>query len=451
MATAWPVIRRLVAQEQGYWGGKVDGSQPGPANFTSVDAGGSLFVVYDINRPEPDQEWDGAYLCINPGGSGNAGLATIWRRIADQNGFINATGAMTLTAPLPSSAYAQTTMTYELFKNYKPEDWMNAANYAIRAAYPQRHRLIAFEVPEDPYTEYYDWGHLAASLSIADPLVAPTVTAIADPGGRTNTWAAGSYKFAYNIYNSAGETLVSPTTTLSLTAGQIPQFGAITVPEQASGVNYFVTEDPGGAVLSQFTVGSGVLPNASPDNIQQQLGVADPTTFLVPVIQFWGPPSRAARTNPIFNTSNLDVSSMSLKGMKRRLNPGQYPERYIDLNPGWWREAGGTTIKLEYRPGGQKTLRFECMAPVREITSELDSTEEPRELLVAGSLFYLWNQNLTTGSTQNVTAWVDEMKSAEARYKRARNLYAMPGPRKTIRRPNIAIIHWGGDSQGYLF
>lgn len=448
MGNPFYVIRRQLAQEMNLWGGNVSGSAPGPSTFSSVDPNNSLFVVYDVTRPEADDVWNGSYIVINPGGTGNPNLPTIWRLISSNAGFVNSTGAMTLTSPLPSGQYALTTMTYELYSTFNPEQWLMAINYALRTAYPQRHRLIWFEVPEDPNTEYYDWGHLAASQAVADPLVAPTVSAIADPGGQTNTWATGTYTVAYNIYNGSGETLISPTATVSLNPNEVLEFAAITVPETAIGVNYFITEDPGGTVLSQLTSGSGILPDSSPTNFRQAAGVADPSTFLVPRIRFWGPPSRLGRAVPAFNTTNLSSDVLSLKTVKRRVNPGQYPERLIDLNPNWWREAGGTIIKFEGRPSANYNFRFECMSPVRAITGESDSTNEPIELMIAGGQLYLWNLLAMTGSSQNTTIWQAMAKIADARFTKARNLYQMPGPRKTMRRPFIQVRGWWQDAGG---
>lgn len=430
--------------EMNLWGGKVDGQAPGPATFTSVDAQGSLYAVYDINRPEPDDEWDSSYICINPGGTGNASIPTVWRRISDTAGFVNSTGAMTLTSPLPSAAYAQTTMTYELFKTFTPEQWLRAINSALRTSYPQRHRIVAFEIPENNDSMFYDWGHLASELTMIDPASAPTVSAVGDPGGRTNYWATGVYTVGYNVYNSVGETLLSPTTTVTLSPSTILQFNSIVVPEQAIGVHYYCTQDPGGTVLSRISIGTAKLPDAATDNISPQAGIADRTTFIAPKVQFWGPPQPFNKTVPGFNTTGLDLGGLSLKTIRRRTNPGQYPERYADMNPQWWREVGGTVVKVENQQNNQFSLRFECMAPVRAITGEADGTEEPLELMIAGGMLYLWNLMAMTGSSQNVTIWTQEAKIADVKFTKARNLYQMPGPRKTMRRPFISVQRWIG-------
>lgn len=441
MTSPFYIVRRELAMEMNLWGGRVDGQAPGPGTFSSVDTQGSLFVVYDTNRPEPDDDWNSSYICINPGGTGDPNLSTIWRRIADDAGFVNSTGAMTVTSPLPSSAYAGISMTYELYKTFTPEQWLRAVNSALRTSYPQRHRLVAFEAPENSDTVFYDWGHLVTELSIVDPGGAPTATSVGDPGGKTNKWTTGSYTVGYTIYNAAGETLLSPTTSVSLSPTTVLDFAAITVPEQAVGVSYWCTRDAGGTVLSRLTSGSGILPGS--DGIKQA-GVADPSTFIVPEIRFWGPPSSLGDRVPAFNSTNTDLGGLSLKTIRRRVNPGQYPEQYIDLNPQWWREVGGTTIKLNNIPSGRFALRFECMAPVRAITGESDSTEEPLELMIAGGMLYLWNAIAMTGSSQNVTIWTAEAKIAEAKFTKARNLYQMPGPRKTMRRPFISVQRWWG-------
>jgi len=418
------------------WAGKVDGQAPGPGTFSSVDPQGSLYVVYDVNRPESDNSFNGAYMVINPGGTGNSNLSTIWRKIADDQGFVNKTGAFTLTAPLPSGSYAVQGMTYELYNQFTPEQWLLAVNNALRTSYPQRHRLITFEAAEDPGTRFYDWGRFASGLSLTDPGSAPTASAITDPGGKTNTWAPGVYNIAYSITNAAGETLVSPTTSVTINAGQVLQISPITVPDAAIGVNYWCNSDAGTSDLSQFSVGNGIIPPPS-GNVAQYPGVADPTTFIVPQIQFWGPPGRLARRPVDFNTTTLDV--LSLKGLKRRINRGQYPERYIDLNPNWWRETGGRNIQIYYDGNDQYALKFECISPVRPLSGETDNTDEPLEIMIAGGMYYLWNVLSMSGSAQNVTIWQAEAKIAEARFNKARNYYQMGTPRKTMRTPFISI------------
>lgn len=436
MSNPFYLVRRQLAQEMNLWGGSVDGQSPAPATFSKVDTQGSLYVVYDINRPEPDADWNGAYVCINPGGTGNGALSTIWRRIADDSGFVNSTGAMTLTSPLPSSAYAQTSMTYELFKQFTPEQWLMAVNFALRTSYPQRHRIVSFEAPEDPDSQFYDWGHLASALSMTDPTVAPTVTGQSYTGGKDNTWATGTFTVGYNWYNAAGETLVGPTSTVGLGPSTILEFAAITAPQGAIGLNYWCTESPGGTVLSMLTSGSGILPDNA--TVRQFAGVADPSTFIVPRIQFYGPPRRLSRRVPLFNTTGLDLGGLSLKTVRRRVNPGGYPEKYLDLNPQWWREMGGTTIKLEASVPNTN-LRFECMLPLRALSGESDTAEEPLELMIAGGMLYLWNQLAMSGSAQNVVIWQAEAKIADNRFTKARNLYQQPGPRKTMRRPFIEV------------
>lgn len=144
-----------------------------------------------------------------------------------------------------------------------------------------------------------------------------------------------------------------------------------------------------------------------------------------------------ARRPPDFNTSALDV--LSVKSVKRRVNPGQAPERYIDLNPNWWREAGGRNIQIYYDGNRQFSLKFECISPVRPLSGESDNTDEPLEIMISGGMYYLWNVLSMSGSAQNTTIWQAEAKIAEARFNKARNYYQMGTPRKTMRTPFISI------------
>ena len=447
MSTSVSTIRRKMAQEMNLWGGGTNGVPESSGTFTSVDTAGSLFHLYDNARPEPDTYWNGDYMCINPGGTGNPNLPTIWRRLADDSGYVitssNITqangGVFNLTAALPSAAYAAVGMTYELYKTFTPEQWMLGINYALRECFPHRHRAVLFEVPEDPSTAYYDWGHLASSLSMANPSLAPTITAVTPTGNPVTGFAASvNYSFAYSYYNAAGETLVSPTTVQVFTAGQVPQFEPLTLPEQALGVNYYCTAEGGsGTQLVRFTIGAAVVGASAPAGATP--GQVDPATFQVPQIYFLKPPGRLNAIPTAFNTTSLDI--VKLNGIKRRVNPNQNPARYVDLSPNWWRPAGGTIAEVMHRPlNANYNLRFECISPCRPVTAELDTTDEPLELIIAGGMVYLWNILMMSGSAQNVTVWGAELKKAEARYAQAKARYNMEQPRKTWRRPFVKIV-----------
>ncbi len=121
------------------------------------------------------------------------------------------------------------------------------------------------------------------------------------------------------------------------------------------------------------------------------------------------------------------------------MNPGMFPERYIDLNPNWWREAGGKTVQIYYDGQNQYALRFELIAPIRPLVGEADNSEEPLEIMISGGMYYLWNLLSMSGSAQNVTIWQAQSKISEARFHKARNYYQMGTPRKTMRTPFVAV------------
>lgn len=424
-------MRRMIAQEMDLWAGDISSS--GPGVFTAVDAAGALTTLIDTNRVEPDDEFDSSYICINPGGSGNPALATIWRRIADTAGFINATGTFTLSTPVPSAPFAAVNMTYEIFKLFKPDQWMAGVNSALRQSFPRRHRLISWEVPEDAETNFYDWGHMVSGLSITNPTSAPTVAAVALGNSE---WVAGTYKFAVSYYNSLGETIVTAVATQALLAGQAPQFAAITIPEQATGVNYYATPAPSGSQLARLAIGDAVLAGGTgptPGTVGND--------FVAQAIYFKAPPTRFGLVPPGFNTTAVDVAKLT--GLMRRTNPGQFPERYVDLSPDRWRESGGTTIETYYLPIDQYSLHFIAIAPPCPMAAETDILSEPDEVVLAGAQWYLWELINKTSSAQNEAAWVVESKNAAARFKEALGKYGMTPPRRTMHRPFIAVPTFG--------
>lgn len=73
--------------------------------------------------------------------------------------------------------------------------------------------------------------------SILNPVLAPTVSSPVDGG---STLAAGSYLVAYTYYNAAGETVISPTTSISVSSGHSLVIEAINVPTTATGVRYYL-------------------------------------------------------------------------------------------------------------------------------------------------------------------------------------------------------------------
>ena len=87
-------------------------------------------------------------------------------------------------------------------------------------------------------------NNLPAIPLVVAPVAAPTLTAVA---GTTN-FTAATYTVGYTLTNPWGETTVSPTATVALTAGQAIQVGAITLNVGATGVNYYVSDAGGTAI-----------------------------------------------------------------------------------------------------------------------------------------------------------------------------------------------------------
>jgi len=96
---------------------------------------------------------------------------------------------------------------------------------------------------------------------VADPLiVAPTVAPSAS--GLTVTpstsLAAGTYLVGYTYTNAWGETTISPTTSVTITANQAIQVSSLTpLPFGATGVNYYVSQTVGGNTLGLSASGTG--------------------------------------------------------------------------------------------------------------------------------------------------------------------------------------------------
>jgi hypothetical protein len=85
---------------------------------------------------------------------------------------------------------------------------------------------------------------LPAIPYVTAPTAAPALTAIT---GTTN-FTAATYTVGYTFTNPWGETTVSSTATVALTAGQAIQVGGITLPTGATGINYYVSDGGGTAI-----------------------------------------------------------------------------------------------------------------------------------------------------------------------------------------------------------
>lgn len=95
-------------------------------------------------------------------------------------------------------------------------------------------------------------GTLNAS-PITDPASGPSLSA----SGSGSGLLAGAYQIAYTYLSGQGETLLSPTTSITITAGQNIVVGALTPPANCTGINYYLTYGAGGITNNQVGQGTG--------------------------------------------------------------------------------------------------------------------------------------------------------------------------------------------------
>ena len=92
----------------------------------------------------------------------------------------------------------------------------------------------------------------------ANPASAPVLTAVTV--SPATGLAAGTYTAGYTWTNEWGETLLSPTATVTITAGQAIGVGALTLPSGIYGVDYYLSAAGGTAVTFDLS-GTGVATN----------------------------------------------------------------------------------------------------------------------------------------------------------------------------------------------
>lgn len=100
-------------------------------------------------------------------------------------------------------------------------------------------------------------ANLASVPTVANPSTAPSLTAVAGATGL----AAGTYTVGYTWTNLWGETQISPTQTVTITAGQAIQVGAVTLPFGATGVNYYLSVSAGSGTVAYDANGNGAQTN----------------------------------------------------------------------------------------------------------------------------------------------------------------------------------------------
>lgn len=427
IATPYSTIRRTLAQRMNYWGGDI--SNNGPGTFT---AAGTKNTAIDTTRTDPDDEWDEAWIVLNPGSTDQINSPTVWRRVAATAGWVQATGTFNIqgTWPAPYTNGPAQGTSYELYKVFHPEAWLQAVNWALANSYPRRHVQVTFELAQDQFGRIIKWGELVKNLKLVDPTVPPVVTEVADG---TGFFQPGSYTFAYTFYNDLGETLQSPIVNVTIVGtNSRVQFADITsVPAAAIGAIFYSSINPGDSQLGLLSIGNSVFTNTSPPTGDQR-GLNFRGT--VHSLQFTSPDGGYAAFPPVYNTTNVDVQE--LHHIMQRINPGGYPEIWNDLGSDLYKPLGGKSIMLMYTPIAGINLRLVCSAVVPLMSKETDVSDEPLELIYAGAESYLWNLLVKTSTIVN-TNWQTLYKESLATYRDLADDYALDVPRTIAFRPVI--------------
>lgn len=431
MSTSYATLRRTLAQRLNFWGGDISEDSPGVVESATSN------TLVDTTRPEPDDEWDSSYIVLNPGASSNV----IWRRIADEGGWVQSTGTFTIVGswPAPYTSGPPADTPYEVYKVFKPVDWLKAVNYALTRAYPQRHRPADFEIPQNYYSRILDWGRLAKQFNTVEtPVASLTVSEIADG---TGAFEPGTYTFTYTYYNDFGETLQAPTVTLVITGtNSRVSIGAVTgVPAGVLGINYYCSLQPNDTTLDMVDLGQSVVVG-----IPQGLHIPLNATYAAGMnvngtvygIQIASPNPWFGVAPPSYNTTSVDF--FRLHHILKRTNPGQFPEVYRDLQGDLWKPLGGNKLMLMEMPISQFNLKLICTTSVPTLNAETDITQEPSEMIYAGAEAYLWELLTKTSTIVNVN-WQKLHDLAWADYLKFLNDYAQETPRDVIHRPVIRV------------
>ena len=423
--TVW---RRLVAQ--GAWISAtgtftIIGTWPTPYNIvapgfaTGTSTSVNATTMTDTGATWTVNQWKGHTVTL---GGSTAIIASNTATVLT----LNATGWVGGT---PSNGTYTVTMPYELFKTFRPENWLQALNWAIVRAYPKRHIGVAFDVFQTSTARVINWGNIVNNLAVPNPVTAPTITEIANGQG---LYQPGAYTFAYTFTNDLGETLISNTTTITIvgTNSQI-QFGDITsVPDQVDRAVFYSSQIPNSTQLGQLNIGDAIFRAGVPQAAQVGLMLNGIVYGLI----FSNPEFPAGSFPPIYNTTNVDVQELHF--VLKRINPGAYPEIWNDLGSDNYKPIGGKAIMLMYFPANPYSLRFICTAPSPSLVKETDVTDEPPEMLFAGGEHYLWNLLKKTSTIVNVN-WDNLAKEQLQKFENLKNDYALDSPRTIWFRPTI--------------
>ena len=93
----------------------------------------------------------------------------------------------------------------------------------------------------------------STSPAVSNPSAAPTLAAV----GTTSNLGSGTYTVAYSYTNGGGETLVSTSATITLTAGQAIRVAPISLTTDATGINYYMSAIPNRTELYKASAGTG--------------------------------------------------------------------------------------------------------------------------------------------------------------------------------------------------
>lgn len=425
ISTPYALLRRTLAQRLNYWGGDISNNGPG-----TLSANGTKNTAIDTSRSEPDDEWDEAWIVLNPGSTNQVSSPTVWRRIAATAGWVQSTGTINIQGvwPAPYASGPPSGTPYELYKVFHPEAWLQAVNWAVANSYPHRNISVSFEVPQDYLGRIINWGSLVKNLKISDPTTPPVVTEVTGTGG---LYQAGTYTFAYTLYNDLGETLQSPVVNVNFVGpNSSAQFASISVGAGVKGVHYYSSVQPNDSTLGLLSIGR----SSKPSSVTRNSFVGENKDGLVDALIFPDPYDGYNAFPPIYNTTNVDVQE--LHHIMKRVNPGGYPEIWDDLGSDLYKPLGGKSIMLMYFPINYYNLKFMCTGLVPSVVNETDVTDEPPELLYAGAEYYLWQLLVKTSTIVN-TNWSNLAKDSLALFAKLSNDYSLDTPRNIVYIPVI--------------
>jgi hypothetical protein len=93
----------------------------------------------------------------------------------------------------------------------------------------------------------------STSPGVSNPSTPPTLAAI----GTTSNLAGGVYTVSYSYTNAGGETLVSASSAITLTAGQSIRVSPISLAADATGINYYMSAMPNRTEIYKASAGTG--------------------------------------------------------------------------------------------------------------------------------------------------------------------------------------------------